>query len=179
LDENDELIGLDCIKLNISKLDNIYKKADFIFEMLPTILSKFDLKATQIKDIFVEENAKRFSEGFSSADTILTLAKMNGIVSWMARKVFSGAEIVEVNVSSARAKAGIKIDRTDKTLSVKEKVFIANTKAHPEFPWPKHLAKTGKHKDEVVFDVCARDMSDAYVIVKGGKAIKAIKNAGG
>jgi hypothetical protein len=55
----------------------------------------------KIEKIFVEANAKMFSTGFSSADTLLTLAKFNGLISYLSHKAFN-AEVIDVNVTSAR-----------------------------------------------------------------------------
>ena len=42
----------------------------------------------KLKNVFVEANAKMFTPGFSSADTILTLAKFNGICCYIIFKLF-------------------------------------------------------------------------------------------
>jgi len=173
--ERGQLETLDAIKLTGTKLENLWQKADFVSDWF------FDWRAKNpdvvITKIFVEENAKRFAEGFTSADVILTLAKFNGIVSYLAHKTFD-AEVVNINVTKARSAIGFKnkhdnaIDPlTGKKMTVKEKVFNHVVGLHPEFPWKKHIAKSGKHKDQEVFDDCARDSCDAYVICKGGMSI--------
>ena len=175
-----KLIHLNCIKLTSTKFTDLWEKVDFAKVELEKLCQEvlnphhsvnYPVYRT-FSRIFVEENAKRFSPGFSSADTILTLAKMNGIMSYLARNI-ANAPVIDVNVTSARSKLGLKIDRTDKSKTVKEKVFEKNVLLHPEFPWPQHLAKTGKHIGQVVYNVEARDMSDAYVICAGGKIIHA------
>jgi hypothetical protein len=170
LGENGVLKSLHALKLNTSKLETLWDKADHITRELPNLISESGLVKQDIRRVYVEENAKRFTPGFSSADTILTLAKFNGIVCYIAHMLW-GVPILDINVLSARARLGIKIDRKDKTLTTKEKVFLENIRLHPEFPWPKHIAKTGKSAGQEVYDVCARDMSDAYVICRGGQII--------
>lgn len=171
LGENGVLKSLSALKLNTSKLDNLWKKADHVTRGMGELLDGLGIKKRQIRRVFVEENAKRFTPGFSSADTILTLAKFNGIVCYVMYTLLDKVSIMDINVSSARAKLKLKIDRSDKTLTVKEKVFNEMIKVHPEFPWPKHIAKTGKSVGQEVYDTCARDMCDAYVICRGGQLI--------
>ena len=173
--EQGRLETLDAIKLTGTKLENLWQKADYVSDWF------FNWKAKNpdvvITKIFVEENAKRFAEGFTSADVILTLAKFNGIVSYLAHKTFD-AEVFNINVTKARSAIGFKnkldgaIDPlTKKKMTVKEKVFNHVIALHPEFPWKKHVAKSGSHKGNEVFDDCSRDMCDAYVVCKGGISI--------
>ena len=74
--ERGQLETLDAIKLTGTKLENLWQKADFVSDWF------FDWRAKNpdvvITKIFVEENAKRFAEGFTSADVILALAKFKG-----------------------------------------------------------------------------------------------------
>lgn len=129
----------------------------------------------QPNKIFVEANAKQFKKGASSADVVLTLAKFNGIVSYIAMTTDAYVQpvtLLDVNVTSARSKIGYKDpDRKDKSKSQKEKVFDYVTAKHPEFPWRKHIAKTGHHKGEEVYDNDMYDACDSYVIVRGGMKI--------
>ncbi len=162
------LIKLDNIKLNRVKTDNMWLKADEAQRRL--LLLQEENSTLDFQRIFVEENAKRFSPGFSSADTILTLAKMNGIVSWIARNAF-GCEPLDVNVVSARARLGIKVDRKDKSKTTKEKVRIEVIRLYPDLPLKKHIAKTGKSKNQEVIDKECEDEIDAFVIAKGGQLI--------
>ena len=147
-----------------AKQDSLWLKADEIEKRLLELEKKY-----QVKRVFVEASAKGFSPGFSSADTLFTLAKFNGIVSYIARRVFSGTTIHDINVNSARKAAGIKVNRSDKTRSTKEQVFDAVRAAYPNFPWLTHTAKNGKHKGKVVFDKENYDRCDAWVICRGGQ----------
>lgn len=111
-----------------------------------------------------------FTPGFSSADTILTLAKFNGICCYIVYKLF-GITTTDINVTSARSKLGIKVDRKDKTKTTKEKVRIEFVKKYPNVPLTTHVAKTGKNKGNVVLDKENEDMIDAAIIALGGKLI--------
>jgi len=161
IDDKENLIALDAIKLTSTSLTNMWQKADRTIQEIQRIGSGYP-----VDRIFVEANAKMFSKGFSSADTLLTLAKFNGIVSYLAHKHFS-AEVYDINVTSARKAVGFKNTKADKR-PVKDKVFEYVTALHPQFPWKRHVAKTGSHKGQVVFDAEMKDASDAWVICVGG-----------
>lgn len=122
-----------------------------------------------VRRIFVEENAMSFTPGFSSAQTLFTLAKFNGIVSYIAKKTFGQAQLHDINVNTARKALSIKIDRKDKSRTTKDKVFDAVRKNYPNLQWLTHVAKTGKSKGAVVFDKENYDRCDAWVICKGGQ----------
>ncbi len=122
----------------------------------------------RIKRIFVEDIAKKFSVGVSSANTIVILAKMNAMISYMVY-LKTGLKPIYVNVRSARSVLQIKIDTKDKTKTTKQKVFEIVHARNPNFPWVTHLAKAGKEKGKIVFDGCNEDMADAFVTVSGGQ----------
>lgn len=164
LNQAGSLVFMDHIKLTSTKFKSLWEKADFTKQYLQELAVKFP----NIGRVFVEEAAKRFSAGFSSADTLFILAKFNGIVSYMSREIFK-AKIIDVNVTSARSKLGIRIDRKDKSISTKEKVFQFIFSTHPEFPWVSHIATAGAHKGKTVYAEFNRDMCDAYVIVAAGR----------
>ena len=46
------------------------------------------MQAHDIQKIFIEENLQAFRPGFSSAKTLLTLARFNGIVSYLSQLEF-------------------------------------------------------------------------------------------
>jgi hypothetical protein len=161
-----KIIDIYPIKMTSSKFADIWDKAayfkqEFSAKLLPT---------WDIKRIFVEDVAKMFSPGFSSAGTIIILAKMNAIACLTAFQV-TGLKPTFVNVRSARAALGIKINTKDKTKSTKEKVFIEVRKLIPTMTWIQHTAKTGKNAGTLVYDTCNQDMGDAWVAVKGGQKL--------
>lgn len=164
LEPNGTMVKMDHVKLNTVQFPNLFVKVDWTIERLITGCDGY-----KIRKIFVEANAKMFTPGFSSADTILTLAKMNALVSYLSHKFFN-VPVIDVNVTSARSKIGYKNNRLDKR-TVKEKVreFVINL--HPEFPIKKHIAKTGKSKGLSVMNAEVADEIDAYVIARGGQVI--------
>lgn len=164
LDTVGRLEKMDFIKLNTSKLTNIFEKADYAKEWLES-----NIKGYKIRNIFVEANAKMFTKGFSSADTLFTLAKMNALISYLSHKQFN-APVIDVNVTSARSRIGYKNNLKDKR-PVKEKVREFVLKNYSEIVIRHHVAKTGKHKGSVVMDAEMADCIDAFVICKGGQVI--------
>jgi hypothetical protein len=164
LDTVGRLEKMDFIKLNTSKLTNIFEKADYAKEWLES-----NIKEYKIRNIFVEANAKMFTKGFSSADTLFTLAKMNALISYLSHKQFN-APVVDVNVTSARSRIGYKNNLKDKR-PVKEKVREFVLKNYSEIVIRHHVAKTGKYKGSVVMDAEMADCIDAFVICKGGQII--------
>jgi hypothetical protein len=166
-----ELVMLDAIKLNKTGCDSLWEKADCYRKQLLSYKAE-QLKGMKINKVFVEANAKMFAQGRTSANTILTLAKFNGICSYIIRDLY-GVDVVDVNVVSARSKLGLKIDRTDKTKSTKQKVREQVLLKFPTLPLNTHIAKTGKNKGEEVLDKDMEDRIDAFVIVLGGKIIDA------
>lgn len=167
INQDEKVIVLDGIKLTSTSLTNMWEKADRVIREAIDLVG--DIK---IEKIFVEANAKMFSTGFSSADTLLTLAKFNGLISYLSYKAFN-AEVIDVNVTAARKAVGFNNTRADKR-PVKEKVFEHIVTLHPDLPWKKHVALTGKHKGQEVFNTECKDMCDAFVIALGGKRITKI-----
>jgi len=161
-----DLISIFPVKLGKSSLEDIWDKTDYFrFNLILNLDNKWD-----VKRVFVEDVAKKFSSGFSSASTIVTLAKMNALACWIAKEIFNKKPTF-INVRSARAVLGIKIDTKDKSKSTKEKVFEKVLALQPTFPWLQHLAKTGKGKGTQVYDVCNQDMGDAWVTCRGGQCL--------
>ena len=114
------LVLLDHIDLTSTKFDNEYKKADFVNVKLQKMISTQKYK---IENIFIEEAVKMFGTGFSSAGTITTLNRFNGIVSYLVYKLFEVTPKA-VNVRSARAILKIKVNqKIKKIVSSKQQVF--------------------------------------------------------
>jgi hypothetical protein len=118
----------------------------------------------QIEGIAVEENAKRFTPGFSSADTIITLAKFNGILCYIMFLKYS-LKPIYINVRSARAKLGIKINYKDKSKPTKQKVVEHLVAAHPNFPWVYKTSKDGTSRLVKINE----DRADSYVIAEAAR----------
>ena len=155
--ENNSLRKLDFINLEKSK--NIFEKAEKFKEYLTHL--KKEIKITHIG---VEENLQAFRPGLSSAKTIVTLARFNGICSYISQEVL-GKEPVFVNVNSARKNIGVKIDRKS-SKNTKEQILDFVTLLEPSVNWPTRIMKGGPRRGSVVLLKECYDMADAYVIAR-------------
>tara|TARA_R110001583_G_scaffold63394_6_gene185719 strand:- start:3895 stop:4419 length:525 start_codon:yes stop_codon:yes gene_type:complete len=71
----------------------------------------------EIKKIFIEQSLQSFRTGFSSAQTLSTLARFNGTLSWLCYEMFS-LEPEFVGATTARKLCGIKVPRGRKAKEV-------------------------------------------------------------
>jgi hypothetical protein len=109
--------------------------------------------------VYLEEPLMGFRTGMSSAATITTLMRFNGIVSYISRGIF-GVDPQYIASSTARKSCGIKLQKTSVAgINGKEQVFrymSENDLKH--VVWPKK--KNGEPVD------WSRDATDAYVIAR-------------
>jgi len=160
LDDAGQIIVIEAIAL--SKCKTLWDKADVVGRYLSTMLinhgpceNRPDVKFR----VAIEEPLMGFQKGMSSAATITTLMKFNGIVSYIARNMFD-ATPEHISAAHARKLCGIKMQRTAIAgMSGKEQVFAhMATNDLKTIVWP--LKKNGKVVD------WSRDATDAYVIAK-------------
>jgi len=138
----------------------VFDKALMVKEELYSIINDHG-----VDTIAIEENLQAFRPGFSSAKTIVTLARFNGIVSWLSYECTS-VKPNFINVNHARKAVKLKIDRKS-SLSTKEQVFEwVKINGMEDFPWPTKMLKSGPRKGRVIFDDSCYDISDAFVIAK-------------
>lgn len=139
---------------NKRKFPSLYEKADLLQKDLWTIKTKYD-----ITDIYVEQSLQSFRSGFSSAKTLSTLARFNGIVSWNCYKAFD-IKPEMIAASSARKLAGVEIKRGE---NAKQKVlqFILDKYPQITIEYTKH----GNPKPGML------DMCDSIIIALAGDKI--------
>jgi len=82
-----------------------------------------------IDKVYIEQSLQAFRPGFSSAKTILVLAKFNGIISWLCDDVL-GKRPEYINVLTARKLCGIKTQRGE---NAKKKVLDFFLDNEPSF----------------------------------------------
>ena len=70
-----------------------------------------------IEKVFIEQSLQSFRSGFSSAQTLSTLARFNGTLSWLCYEMFS-LEPEFVGATTARKLCGIKVPRGRKAKEV-------------------------------------------------------------
>ena len=136
---------------NKNKFPTLYHKADFVKNKLKELDKSFD-----IGYVYIEQSLQSFRSGFSSAKTLSTLSRFNGIVSWTVWSLF-GLQPEMIAASSARKKIGIPIKRGE---NAKEKVLNFLLDNEPEFVimYTKH----GNPKPEEY------DRADSIVIARAG-----------
>lgn len=139
------------------------------FKKCKTLWDKTDIVASELADLFkkypgnyevtLEEPLMGFRTGMSSAATITTLMRFNGIVSYISREIFK-VDPQYIASSSARKLCGIKMQKTAVAgMSGKEQVFkymSENDLKHVQWP----AKKNGEAVD------WSRDATDAYVIAR-------------
>jgi hypothetical protein len=142
-------------RIEFKKCVTLWDKADRVKQDLLVLKAKFP----SISGFALEEPLLGFSKGMSSAATITTLMRFNGIVSYIGREAF-GLEPTYISAASARKLCGVKLQKTSVAgIPHKEQVFkhmCENDLKH--VTWP--LKKSGVPADT------SRDMCDAYVIAR-------------
>lgn len=161
-DKGTHILILD--KIDFKKCKTFWEKADVVESVLTDIVHQKKMSPT----VFVlEEPLLGFQKGMSSATTITTLMRFNGIVSYIGRKIF-GVEPTYISSASARKLCGIKMQRTSVAgMNGKEQVFkymAENDLKHVD--WPKK--KNGEAVD------WSRDATDAYVIARASSLLTKI-----
>jgi len=160
LDHSGQILKMGYIDL--SKEKSMFKKSKIVKQRLQSIHIDYE-----VKEVFIEENLQSFRSGFSSARTISTLAKFNGIVSFICFEEFSLTPVF-LNVNSARKSLGIKIKRKkDGGLPAKEQIAEWSIK-NVGYDWPMKTLKSGPRKGKVIMDSRSYDMMDAYIVAKAG-----------
>jgi hypothetical protein len=118
----------------------------------------------KIGAVYIEQSLQSFRSGFSSARTLSTLSRFNGIVSWL---VFDKYKIKPeyLAATSARKLCGIKIPRGEKAKPVVLNYLLKN---EPSFivEYTRH----GNPKPE------SYDKADSLIIAKAGFTLEKQKN---
>lgn len=134
------------------KYKDIFEKAKNVQQELKKVSEEYE-----VKHIFVEQSLQSFRSGFSSAKTLSTLSRFNGIVSWVAFNIFS-IKPEYISASSARKACGIKVLRGE---NAKKKIVHFLLDNEPNFVV--EYTKYGNFKPEVF------DRADSLIIARAGK----------
>lgn len=142
-------------RIEFKKCKTLWDKADVIASELASLFKRHPGDY----EVVLEEPLMGFRTGMSSATTITTLMKFNGIVSYISREIFK-VDPQYIASSSARKLCGIKMQKTAVAgMSGKEQVFkymSENDLKHVQWP----TKKNGEAVD------WSRDSTDAYVIAR-------------
>lgn len=133
------------------KFKDFFDKANFIKDKIEELTSSLN-----IEDVFIEQSLQSFRSGFSSAKTLSSLSRFNGIVSWMMYEK-TGIKPEYLSATSARKSCGIKVPKGTKAKQVVVDFLLDN---EPQFMV--EYTKFGNVKPECF------DKADSIVIAKAG-----------
>jgi Holliday junction resolvasome RuvABC endonuclease subunit len=150
LDDDGKIVVCDCIDMR--KVDgDILVKGKIVEEKFTELSQQYS-----ITNVFIEQSLQAFRPGLSSAAVILLLGKFNGIVSWLASKIF-GMYPEFIGATTARKAVGIKVPKGENSKEVVLKHILDSV---PEFVvqyTPKGNPKQGTF-----------DRADSWVIAYSG-----------
>ena len=149
LDKNGKVIF--CEAWDTRKYKSTFIKADTLRSYLKELKNRYD-----IENIYVEQSLQMFRSGFSSAKTLSTLARFNGIVSWLCYEIFNITPEY-IAAMTARKANEIVIPRGTPAKTV---VLEHIEKTVPGFKY--ELTKAGNPKPGTY------DRADSIVIAKAG-----------
>ena len=135
--------------IDTRKYKSFFKKAEVIAEKL----QKLSIKPEYI---FIEQSLQSFRSGFSSAKTLSTLSRFNGVISWVCYQLWN-IEPQYIAATSARKKCGITIPRGSKAKQIVIQYIIDNV---PDVLI--EYTKYGNPKPQCY------DMADSWVVAKAG-----------
>ena len=142
---------LACDHIDLRKEKDFFKKIQIVNSQLEAINDEYE-----IEQVYVEQSLQSFRSGFSSAQTLSLLSKINGIVSWLCYNMFYG-EPKYLAATSARKLCGIKIPKGQKAKKVSLQFVIDNVPGF-EIQYTRHGNPKAGYADR----------SDSYVIAKAG-----------
>ena len=137
------------LAVDTRKYKDFFEKA----EVVEIAIKGLDIKPEQI---FIEQSLQTFRSGFSSAKTLSTLSRFNGVVSWLCYKIFA-IKPQYIAATSARKQAGIKVPKGVKGKQAVMKHVIDNV---PEVAI--EYTRAGNPKPECF------DKADSWVIARAG-----------
>jgi|TARA_R110002124_G_scaffold58961_2_gene163525 Holliday junction resolvasome RuvABC endonuclease subunit len=143
--------------IDLTKIDSVFSKAELVGAELWQINNNH-----AIKDLFIETALMKFIPGRSKADTIVKLAKFNGIISWMCYDTF-GLNPVYLNVNTARSLYGLSFPRGTKGPQ-RKKMVIESVIEKEKTAFKYEMARGGKN-----YKKGTDDRADAIVIARAGE----------
>ena len=135
------------------KYKNFFDKVVHVKAGLDKIRKEY---GTRITAVYIEQSLQSFRSGFSSAKTLSTLSRFNGIVSWLVFDQY-GIQPEYIAATSARKLCGIKVSRGQKAKQVVLNFLLDN---EPAFVL--EYTRNGNPKPECY------DKADSIVIAKAG-----------
>jgi len=157
--------------IDLRKYKDIFDKTIAMKEKLMDLFETYQLDNEDqwgasnypIKHIYIEQSLHMFMSGKSSAKTLSTLTRFNGIVSWLIYELFE-IRPTFIGSTTARKQAGIKVPRGKKAKQVVLEHLLENEPAF-KIEYTQH----GNPKPE------SYDRADAIVVARAGYNME-IKN---
>jgi hypothetical protein len=146
----------------LSEFSTIHEKAEAVRKEI----EKY--RDTGIRRVAIEQNLLGFRRGASSANTLITLARFNGVVHYVTTSVL-GLDPITVPVVTARKALGITHAKGE---DVKKKVLEWVNAQEPDYVWPQKLLTRGKGKGTMVNEKGVEDAADAYVMARAVRLIE-------
>ena len=134
------------------KYKSFFQKVSYVEERISELSKLYG----GFEKVFIEQSLQTFRSGFSSAKTLSTLARFNGVVSWLVYRILK-TEPEYLAATSARKLCGIKVPRGTKAKQVVIQHILDNV---PEI----QIEYT---KQNNVKPHCY-DKADSWVIAKAG-----------
>lgn len=148
---DDAGVVIKCDHIDLSKYNNPFHKTEHTQFILSSLF-----KAYPIKQVWIEESLQMFSMGKSSAKTLSTLTKFNGVITWIIFDKFSITPN-HIPAVSARKTCGIKLQKGKKGKECVMEYMTANESWFiPEY------TKTGNLK------TYCYDRADSFIIARAG-----------
>jgi hypothetical protein len=134
------------------KYKDFFEKAEQVEKRINQLRSD----GFRIERVYIEQSLQSFRSGFSSAKTLSTLARFNGVVSWMVHRILQ-AKPEYVAATSARKLCGIAVPRGTKA---KERVIkhVIDNVPSVSITYTKH----GNVKPDCY------DKADSWVVARAG-----------
>ena len=149
LDKEGEVVFISSVDTRKNK--NFFQKAEAVKPFLKDLSKKYS-----VEQIVIEQSLQSFRSGFSSAKTLSTLSRFNGVVSWMCYSLW-GREPTYIAATSARKLCGIKVPKGEKAKPVVLQFVLDNE--------PKFMVEYTKHGNPKPNSF---DKADSWVIAKAG-----------
>jgi len=144
------------------KYKDFFDKAEVIRQNVAEIHRKY---GKQIEHVYIEQSLQAFRSGFSSAKTLSSLSRFNGIVSWLVYALFQ-IKPEYIAATSARKLCGIKVPRGEKAKAVVLDYLLKN-----ESSFVIEYTRHGNPKPD------SYDRADSIVIARAGSILEKQKNA--
>tara|TARA_B100000900_G_scaffold411381_1_gene430955 strand:+ start:1914 stop:2444 length:531 start_codon:yes stop_codon:yes gene_type:complete len=156
----EEVLYCEAWKLqNKRRYPDLFAKAEAVKELLTELKQNYE-----IEEVYIE-SPLWISRGKSSAKTILTLARFNGIVGWIVKDVFG---ITPEFITATQARSEVGVGKRDKSVNIKQHILNFLLDNEPSFGY-----NMTKHGNPVPGTF---DRADSLIIAKAGVKCHLKKN---